>query len=221
MTFTRCGLGLTALICSSLIAFTVQAHECRLLGNATEGDAANYVNKYQICLGFLYEDAATRQPGRGKPNNLDFIPFLNLDAGRNRFLRVEETKNNPYPDVVDIKATVYWLNNKVFRVRERPPYNFNILGVGYSSPVGLNPRGNVRWKHTITQWRQGLSAGYPTYSDANDFVLPFKGMYMWVVEGTLRKGKHNPVYFLEKFTCQQPLWLDREADPSIFDCARY
>lgn len=201
----------------TLVAAAAQAHECRLLGNATESEAASWTHTYMTCVGFRYEDANAGQPGQGKANNLDFLPVYNVDYDRGRLLNVERTRNNAYPDIVDIKATVYWLNGKVFPSGQP----FNILGVGHESPIALNAKGNPRWKHTITEWKQGISEGMPTYGDVKDFVLPFKGMYAWVIEGKLRAGRRPPVYFVQKYTCQQPLWEDRTAEPSYFDCARW
>lgn len=187
---------------------TVMAHECRLLGNGNENIDANFDKRYYICLGFLNEDPKAGQPGKGKPNNLDFLPVYFEDVNTPHLL------NAAKGDKVDIQATVYWMNGRVF-----PTSPQDVPHIGYESPIALDETGKIKWKHTITDWVQRKSLGLPSYGDRNDFILPYRGMYAWVVEGTLQRQGAKPVYFIQKYTCQQP--RDPSESTSFFDCARY
>lgn len=193
---------------SCLAAAAAQAHECRLVGNGNESADSNFDQRYYICLGFLHEESSEGQPGKGKPNNLDFLPVYFADV------------NTPIPlnvakgDKVEIEATVYWLNGRVF-----PTSPQEVPGVGYESPIALTPAGKIRWKHTIAELVQRKSGGFPSFGEKNDFILPYRGMYAWVVQGTLQHQGAKPVYFVQKYTCQQP--RNPSESTSFFDCARY
>ncbi len=127
---------------------------------------------------------------------------------------------------MNIKATLYYLNNVVFTLPD--PWtaaDLVVPGVNFKSPIAVKKgRGKdgkpvPLFERVIEKFVPVDDVGYVTYRDKNDFILPFKGMYSWVIEGYIRKKGHDGVFFSTKFTCQQP--RDPSGNELLFDCARY
>lgn len=217
------------------LGFAAQAHECRPLGPWYRTPPVT--PSYGICTGFAREDAEKGLPGAGKRNNLDFFPaWIYSD---NNVSWLDTSKG----DTVDITATLSYLNDTVYEVPFDEEGNiavpfffqFQTVGVGYDSPVALDKTGKPLFQRTFTEFVEVPlpDEGLITYRIPKDFILPYRGMYSWVISGTLHKKGHPAVHFDTKFTCQQPQvpygpWdasnireTQVPAPEGWFDCVRY
>ncbi|MFO1418682.1 MAG: hypothetical protein U1E83_08425 [Methylotetracoccus sp.] len=230
------------LLAAAVLSLTAQGHECRELGQPnqygteTKGCTIAPCGKtsYFICVGFAYEDPALAQPGAGNPNNLDFFPVWIDKKGKDTALDTSKG------DKVEATATLYYLNSKVYDIPVDenfqvtvPYFFFTTKGVGYESPIGVYNTGARKFSKTLGKLSPVPSESKLSYRAAHDFVLPYTGMYQWVLKGTLQKRGELPVDFETKWTCQQPRIpygpydpndienTLRDAPEGWFDCARY
>jgi len=202
---------------STLFAAAAHAHECRTLGHV-----ADFLQPgiYTVCLGFSGEDGV-ENPGKGNPNNLDFFPLWqdpNADPDSFEFFVPLDTRKG---DKVDIKATLYYLNDVVWDPACDEDFNCDLdhPGVGYESPVALRKNGKIKFQHTITETVPVDAEDAVAYRGKKDVILPFEGMYAWVITGTIQKKGEKAVYFTQKYTCQSP--RDPATDEGWFNCAIY
>lgn len=233
-----------ALLAAAVLSLTAQGHECRELGQpnqfGTETKGCDPFSpcgheSYWICTGFAYEDPSLAQPGAGNPNNLDFYPLF-LSKEGNQF-----PLDPKQGDKVDVTATLYYLNNRVYDVPIDKDFNVTVpffflgtQGVGYESPIGTYNTGAKKFQTRITKFVQVPMDQYATaFRAAKDFVLPYQGMYQWIIRGTMQRRGQAAVTFDTKWTCEQPRLPYGAADPNDientlmdapegwFDCVRY
>ena len=195
------------MLASTLFAASVQAHECRILGQVSDF-SPNPPARYDICVGFAIEDSSLGQPGEGKLNNLDFFPLLVKGPNAEDFLPLDTRTG----DKVDIKATLIYLNDKYYEVPVDENFNitvpwffFTTQGVGYKSPIGSCSRRECKvFKKEINHFKPVDAEDAVSYRAFQDFFLPFSGNYAWIITGTIKKTGYAPVTFKTKWVSRQP-----------------
>lgn len=198
-------------LAAALFAASAEAHECRMLGQANDFTPPAPGN-YFICAGFAIEDESLGQPGEGKPNNLDFFPLFVTGPNEEDFIPLDRRQG----DIVYVKATLHYLNGNYYEIPvdqnfnvTPPAFLFTTDGVGYESPIA-----------TCSPWYPGCKAfekkllflvpvdvpeeGAVSYRAPNNFILPYSGMYAWVISGTLKKQGQKPVEFKMKWVSAAP-----------------
>jgi hypothetical protein len=124
-------------------------------------------------------------------------------------------------DKVKIRATLYYLNDVVWDLACDENFNCDLdhPGVGYESPVALDDKGKILFKHTYCEFTPVEAEGAISYRGREDIIMPFNGMYAWVITGTIQKKGKEPIYFNTKWTCQSP--RDLATDEGFFDCINF
>lgn len=199
-------------LAAALFTTSSQAHECRILGQSNNFTPPPYPGSYYVCVGFSIEDASLGQPGEGKKNNLDLFPLFVTGPDEADYIPLDTRKG----DKVDIKATLYYLNDKYFEIPTDADFNvtvplffFKTPGVGYESPIATcSP-----WQSGCKEFKKALTNLVPvdvpeedavSYRAPNNFVLPYSGMYAWVITGTLQKKGQKPVEINAKWVSGAP-----------------
>ncbi|HET6377027.1 MAG TPA: hypothetical protein VFG05_01760 [Methylocella sp.] len=198
-------------LASALLAASAEAHECRILGQANDFTPPA-PGSYFICTGFAIEDESLGQPGEGKKNNLDFFPLFVTGPNEEDFIPLDRRQG----DIVDVKAKLEYLNGTYYEIPVDQNYNvtpstffLTTDGVGYESPIA-----------TCSPWYPGCKSfekvlnylvpvdvpeeGAVSYRAPYDFVLPYPGMYAWVISGKLKKQGQKAVEFKTKWVSASP-----------------
>lgn len=190
-----------ALLAAALWGRGVQAHECRELGNDYH---ITDRGQYYLCVGFSKEEPGV-SPAAGERNNIDMIPiWINRDL--TSFSSIDTDKG----DIVDITAKLIYLNDDVYEVPlddegnyTDPFFFFTTPNVGFES-VPMLKSGVPLWERNLKINSKGDWNGYANYHNRKDVVLPYKGMYVWQLTGTLQKKGRYAAQVFTKYVCQQP-----------------
>ncbi|MFO1417367.1 MAG: hypothetical protein U1E83_01720 [Methylotetracoccus sp.] len=225
----RIGLHALGALAAAVAAGASQAHECRKLGSDTGfGNFADDMSPgYWVCLGFGYEDGF--RPAAGYPENLDFLTaywdpkYDNGDGSFGRFLDVGTEEG----DDVKITAKILYLNDTTWNYwdtttdppDDKPPEdptkywgNWLVVNppkrahVGWDSPAEMKG-GKLKFEKVFAP--VDFEEPEPTPDGVvwrlkKDFMLPYKGMYAWVVDGVIKKKGKPPITISTKFTCGIP-----------------
>ncbi|SFK58227.1 hypothetical protein [Methylocapsa palsarum] len=199
------------LVASALLSGGANAHECRNLWQPTV-TTPPAPGAYFICVGFSHEDPSQGYPGEGKKNNIDFFPLWVFGPGDNDFNSLDVSVG----DVVEVKATIYYLNsnyNGVTEDSDPPPGYFFTTPGGFEAPIPIcdDDKYDNRNKNRCRSFKKELqltnkvfSEDWWSYRDRVDFVTPFPGTYAFVLSGKLKRKGQQAIEFHSKWVSESP-----------------